>query len=445
MREIGEKSENSILNFHSLVELNIEGLNLLRFDCNGILIPKKTEYNIRKYFPVDTLNKIDSDKNIAVEKCLIVLNDLASTYYSETKWKSLNSKILNEQTKDRKNNTYIYKYVIDALVAGTNKGGIIENKKNNDGIESYNIGISSKQYKITDTYLKPKLTRYLLKTDYLIERRRNHFFKVLSLATENTIAKNLINVYGLLSLPSSKELLKIGKKLVKEDYHTKKGKKLTVRNKHTNEYWNDYSARSFVEDNIELYEYLTFNGFIVPSIGGENSGGRVVDSFTLMPSWIRNQIKIDGEETVEIDFKCLHPNIAISLYGGSRSFINHKELADYLNTDLKKVKIEHLSFFNKEVREMKKSILYEYYFKNENWMLNNIMQDKHKNGHKITSSKMFKKETEIMEEVIRQLNEKGIYVLYVYDALLSKKGDTQTVKKIMNEVILTKKVFTFAE
>lgn len=445
MREIGEKSENSILNFHSLVELNIEGLNLLRFDCDGILIPKKTEYNIRKYFPVDTLNKIDSDKNIAVEKCLIVLNDLASTYYSETKWKSLNSKILNEQTKDRKNNTYIYKYVIDALVAGTNKGGIIEIKKNNDGIESYNIGISSKQYKITDTYLKPKLTRYLLKTDYLIERRRNHFFKVLSLATENIIAKNLINVYGLLSLPSSKELLKIGKKLVKEDYHTKKGKKLTVRNKHTNEYWNDYSSRSFVEDNIELYEYLTFNGFIVPSIGGENSGGRVVDSFTLMPSWIRNQIKIDGEETVEIDFKCLHPNIAVSIYLGNRNYITHKLLADKLDIAIKTVKIEHLSFFNKEIYQMKKSVLFEYYEENEPWMLKNILKDKGTNGHKVTSIKMFEKETEIMTEVIKRLNDLGINVLYVYDALLSKKSDYETVKKIMNQVVIEKKIYTIAE
>lgn len=445
MREIGEKSENSLLNFYSLVELNIEGLNLLRFDCDGILIPKKTEYNIRKYFPVDTLNKIDSDKNIAVEKCLIVLNDLASTYYSETKWKSLNSKILNEQTKDRKNNTYIYKYVIDALVAGTNKGGIIEIKKNNDGIESYNIGISSKQYKITDTYLKPKLTRYLLKTDYLIERRRNHFFKVLSLATENIIAKNLINVYGLLSLPSSKELLKIGKKLVKEDYHTKKGKKLTVRNKHTNEYWNDYSARSFVEDNIELYEYLTFNGFIVPSIGGENSGGRVVDSFTLMPSWIRNQIKIDGEETVEIDFKCLHPNIAVSIYSGNRNYITHKLLADKLDIAIKTVKIEHLSFFNKEIYQMKKSVLFEYYEENEPWMLKNILKDKGTNGHKVTSIKMFEKETEIMTEVIKRLNDLGINVLYVYDALLSKKSDYETVKKIMNQVVIEKKIYTIAE
>ena len=445
MREIGEKSENSILNFHSLVELNIEGLNLLRFDCDGILIPKKTEYNIRKYFPVDTLNKIDSDKNIAVEKCLIVLNDLASTYYSETKWKSLNSKILNEQTKDRKNNTYIYKYVIDALVAGTNKGGIIEIKKNNDGIESYNIGISSKQYKITDTYLKPKLTRYLLKTDYLIERRRNHFFKVLSLATENIIAKNLINVYGLLSLPSSKELLKIGKKLVREDYHTKKGKKLTVRNKHTNEYWNDYSSRSFVEDSIELYEYLTFNGFIVPSIGGENSGGRVVDSFTLMPSWIRNQIKIDGEETVEIDFKCLHPNIAVSIYSGNRNYITHKLLADKLDIDIKTVKIEHLSFFNKEIYQMKKSVLFEYYEENEPWMLKNILKDKGTNGHKVTSIKMFEKETEIMTEVIKRLNDLGINVLYVYDALLSKKSDYETVKKIMNQVVIEKKIYTIAE
>lgn len=445
MEKIGEKVENSILSFCDLEELNNEGLSLLKFDCDGILVPKKTEYNIRKYFPTETLNKIDSDRNIAVEKCLIILNDLVSTYYSDYKWKPLNSKILNEQTRDRKNNSYIYKYVIEALTKGTNKGGLIEVKKNNEGVDSYIIGKQSKQYKITDTYLKPKLTRYLLKTDYLIDRRRQQFFKMLSLANESIIAKNLINVYGRLTLPTVKDILKEGKKLSKKDYTTKKGKKLTVRNKHLNEYWNDHTSRSFVEDNIELFEYLTFNGFIIPTAGGENSGGRVVDSFTLMPSWIRNQIKIDGEETVEIDFKCLHPNIAVSLYGGSRSYINHKELSDYLNVDLKTVKVEHLSFFNKEIRDMKKSILFNYYNKNEKWMLENIIKDKQQNGHKVTSSKMFKKETEIMEEVIKQLNEKGVYVLYVYDALLSKKSEVETVKKVMNEVIISKKVFTFAE
>lgn len=434
----------SDLIFNEFNDLNIEGLNLLKFDSDGILIPKKVEYTIRKYFSTKTLNKIDNDKEIALEKCLLILNDLVSTYYSDSKWKNLNAVILNEQTKKENDNTYIYKLVIEALKKGTSKGGLIEVRENN-GVESFNAGVASKQYKITDAYLKPKLTRYCLKTEYLISRRRAHFFSILSSASENIIGKNLINVYGKLSLPTESELLKIGKGLVKNNYITKKGKTLTVRNKHSDSYWNDYKSRSFIEDNIELFNFLVSDGFIIPTIGSNNSGGRVVDSFTLMPSWIRKEIRIDGEITEEVDFKCLHPNIAINLYGGNKKFISHSDLAKELKADLRDIKVEHLSFFNKEIYQMKKSILFEYYNKYENKMLSNILKDKNTNGHKITSVKMFKTETEIMSEVIKRLNLDNIYVLYVYDALLCKMSDTNTVKKIMNEVILEKNIYTFAE
>lgn len=440
-----DKFAKSDFIFNEFNELDVDGLNLLKFDSDGILIPKKVAYTIKKYLPVKALNKIDVDKNIALEKCLIILNALTSTYYSDLKWKSLNSKILNEQTKGEYDNTYVYKTIVDALKAGTSKGSIIEVKTNIDGAENFKSGCYSKQYKISDVYLKPKLTRYTLKTEYLISRRRFNFFSSLSTASENIIGKNLINVYGKLKLPNQTQLIKEGKRLIKNKYITKKGKTLTLRNKHTDEYWIDSKNRSFVEDNIELFFYLTTDGFIVPNIGSENSGGRVVDSFTLMPSWIRNLILIDGEKTEEIDFKCFHPNIAISVYGGNRININHQEVATDLQIDLKDVKIEHLSFFNKEVYQMRKSVLFNYYNKNENWMLTNIITDKIKNGYKTTSYKMFKKETEIMSEVIKRLNKIDIFVLYVYDALIAKKSDAETVKKIMNEVVLEKKVYTFAE
>jgi hypothetical protein len=40
----------SDLIFNEFNDLNVEGLNLLKFDSDGILIPKKVEYTIRKYF-----------------------------------------------------------------------------------------------------------------------------------------------------------------------------------------------------------------------------------------------------------------------------------------------------------------------------------------------------------------------------------------------------------
>ena len=85
--------------------------------------------------------------------------------------------------------------------------------------------------------------------------------------------------------------------MVKENRTTKKGKILTMRNKHKNDYWNDVENRSFIEDNIKMFEYLTNRGFMIPSAGDEKSGGRIVDSFTLMPTWIREQITINSKSS----------------------------------------------------------------------------------------------------------------------------------------------------
>jgi hypothetical protein len=430
-------------------EFDNTGLDLLKFDSDNILVPKKIEYNLRKYVSKKLLRDIDGDLNTAIEKCLLVASNLCSTYYSENKWKHLYWQVLHEQTKKDNDNTTIYRKIINLLKDGTSTGSFIEIKENKKGGEHYiwnsTSGTYSKQYRLTDTYLKAGLIRYQLKTDYLIERRRAHFFSTLSSATENTIGKNLINVYGKLSVPNTIELLKIGKKLVKNNFITKKNKILTVRNKHVDEYWSDVTNRSFVEDNLKLFNYLTDGGYIVPIVSEVKNGNRVVDSFTLMPSWIRNQIKINGEETVEIDFKCLHPNIASTLYGGNIKNIKHEVVAKDLGIDIKTVKIEHLSFFNKEIWQMKQSILFDYYNKHENWMLSNIINDKHNNGYKVTTQKMFSLETDIMTEVIKTLNSENIYVLYIYDALLVSKSSSVRVKEVMNQVIISKKIYTNAE
>ena len=67
---------------------------------------------------------------------------------------------------------------------------------------------------------------------------------------------------------------------------------------------------------------------------------------------------------------------------------------------------------------MKKSALYQYYLENEPKMLEGIRKDKKQNGYKVTSRRMFKAEVGIMTDVIKDLNQKGIHVLYVYDALV---------------------------
>lgn len=402
----------------------------MRFpNVNSILIPKKAQYNLSKYVSKALLKEIDSNIDIAVEKCLVFLSNLASTYYTDSKWKALNAKILHEQTKNA-DNTFIYTRIIDVLTTGTSTGAFIEVDK------SYQIGAQSKKFRLTQTYLKAGLVEYIIKDAGIIQNRNKIYYKQFCEALAHPICSNLIRMYPKIDLPTSEELLAIGKQLVAEGHTTKKGKILTVRNKHKDHYWLDVKNRSFVEDNIKLFEFLTGRGSMIPSAGDMDSGGRVVDSFTLMPAWIREQITIDGKKLPEFDYTALHPNIAIKLYDGSLACLTHGLVAEKTGIDLKDVKIEHLSFFNMTWNDMRKSPLFGYYATNEPDMLARIYKDKNEHGHKITSQKMFKVEVDIMSAVISDLNAKGVYVLYVYDALMCEEKDSKLVAETMNRIIL---------
>jgi len=408
---------------------NFAELTLIFPNVNSILIPRKAETNLRKYVSKALLKEIDPDNDVAVEKCLVLLSNLASTYYTEDRWKRLNSEILHEQTKN-KDNTYIYKKIVEVLKTGTSTGAMLEVD------ESYSKGRESKKYKIPDSYFKPGLTEYFIKDNGIVQTRNKIYYRLINEAHENPICNNLLKLYSKINLPTSKEFLAIGKQLVKDCYATKKGKILTMRNKHKNDYWKDSDNRSFVEDGTEIFEYLTNRGFMIPTAGDNKSGGRVVDSFTLMPAWIRNEITIDGKKLVECDYRALHPNLAMYLYNGKHEYLTHEKIAEETGIDLKLIKTEHLSFFNKNWHGMIKSPLFHYYSKHEPKMLSRIYHDKKTNSYKVTSKKMFKLEVEIMTDVIKHLNSVGIYVLYVYDALLCEEKDKTVVMETMNRIIL---------
>lgn len=427
----GDTEDIQILhNDYNLAELALQFPNV-----NSLLIPKKSEYNLRKYTPKSMLRAIDSDIDVAVEKCLVFLSNLCSTYYTDDKWKSLNATILHQQTKS-KDNTYIYTRIIDVLKHGTSKGAFIEVN------DSYLEREYCKKYRLTDMYLKAGLVGYTIKDAGIVLNQNKLFYEQLNEAMEHPICSNLVKMYPKIELPTSKELLVIGKRLAKDGHRTKKGKILTMRNSHKNDYWKDSDNRSFVEDNIKLFEFLTNRGFMIPSVGDEKSGGRVVDSFTLMPAWIRQHITVNGNKLTECDYTALHPNIAIKIYSGKQTYLTHENVAEKASIETKKVKVLHLSFFNMEWKDMLKSPLFAYYSKNESDMLSRIYYDKKQHGHKVTSAKMFSVEVGVMTDVIKHLNSVGINVLYVYDALLCEEKDKATVVETMNRIILKHGVYT---
>ena len=417
-------------------------------NATTINIPQNIKRHIERKIPKSYLNKIDKNKKYAVENCLLFSSNLTSTLFSEDRWKSLSSKILSEQFKKGKDNTFNYTHIIEALKFNSETtDAIIQTKKNNLGNDTYQEGITCKLYSFTDTFYNNSLVKYTITNPGIIAKRNKFIYGQIAKATDNIIATNLLKLYPRITLPTESELKIEANRLIKINHRTKKGKLLAKLNNHTKEYFKDTSKRSFVEENIKAFKFLTDISFMIPIIGNYKSGGRVFDSFSLMPSWIRKSVKIDNEPIVEVDFKALHPNIAMSIYGGSKKFLTHQQVAEESGIAIKRVKIQHLSFFNETLMGMKWSPLYKYYQKTEPLLLKNIEYEKKSSeyNYRITSMRMFAKEVEIMTECIRRLNEIGIYVGYIYDALFCKESEREIVKKIMNEVVVELGVYTIAD
>ena len=410
---------------------------------NLIHTPAKVEYSLRR-LSKKTLKNVHEDIEVAIELCLLFLSLLTSTYFTwvngenEDGWKSLKSDYLRELFKVELNT---YKAIREVLEIGLKSGNIIEcDYESARGIKCYG-------HRLGENYLGKGVDKYELKTELVKELWKKKQERIYNQSVDNIICLNLIEFYPSLKLPTYEEVYSRSKALVKNGYTTKKGKQLKSFGKHSKTYFNDHTKYSFIEDGLKIYQYLTDDGLNIPSVGSEYSGGRIVDSLTLMPSYIRNMITINGEPIIECDFICLHPNIAISIYGGKAEYLTHQRIAGELSIDLKEVKKEHLSFFNKHPKVMEKSPLYKYYMKNEPEMMISLINEKYRNKrkYKITSQIMFEKEVSIMTHVIQELSKEGIRVGYVYDALLCAPKDVLRVKEVMDDIVLMYGVKTTAK
>jgi len=405
---------------------------------NRIMIPTKLVYTLGKYIPQSLLKKIHSDIDVAKEMCLLFTTQLTSTYFDllnfehSNGWKALKSEYLRNLLST---SPKAYKYVIEALKHPLRNGPILEcDNKAAKGIKSYN-------YRLGDSFIGKGIVSYELKTDVAIHLLNRHHQRLHNEALKNPICENLMQFYSSLTLPSIELLIQEGKRLVKEGHKSKKGKKYAQINKHKK----DCIKYSYIEDGVNRFINLTQNGLMIPRAGSKASGGRVIDSIVLLNSWVRNLIKVDGEAITECDYSCLHPNIAMLLYGGTEEYITHEKIANATGIPIELVKKEHLSFFNKRIGKMLLSPLYEYYSKTQPKMVENITNDKRRYGHRITSQRMFEKEVLIMSDVVVRLNQEGIYVGYGYDALFSSRKHNQRVIEVMNKVILDQGVKTTAK
>ena len=86
------------------------------------------------------------------------------------------------------------------MTTGTSTGAFIKVDK------SYQVGVESKKFRLTDTYLKAGLTEYIIKDAGIIRTRNKMYYQQFSQALTHPICNNLIRLYSKIDLPTSEEL-----------------------------------------------------------------------------------------------------------------------------------------------------------------------------------------------------------------------------------------------
>ncbi len=424
--------------------------NLFKMEPDPI-VPEKLWTALDQYAPKYLWKRIHPNKEIALEMAMILCSLI-------TQYRMIDQK----DEVDRPHTTIAsslliklfgsaarYIAIVRLLEHGTKKNGAVIERDH-----SYWIGGKCKGYRFTEHYSDKGLKAHTLRTFVAQKIYRNYTYRRLSKASSDPIVKHILETYPKLQLPTVEELKERAKELIAEKYLTNKGKILKFRGKKGRNYYKK-GKYSFVEDDIKRFSLLCHNGFLTPIIGEEASGGRVVDSFTLLPSWIRDMIKIDGTQVKQYDYTALHPNIALDLYGSKeeKQRLNgdiHSYLAEKYQIDRKIIKVENLSFFNKHPEHMQKSPLWELYSKEAPEMLRKIIAEKREYTYKVTSRKLFEREVSLMREVILEIEKRkrsrmsfqyqNCSCIYVYDALYTGGID---ISEIMNEVALKRGILTY--
>lgn len=411
-----------------------------------VSVPSKLTDAI-EHIPKELLKAVNKNSVTAKELCLYFASFLTPTYYSEDITEvRLHSDNLNAIFRSK------YRHIIKALRSSApNRSPII------DGDDIWEVGVKSKSYWYADAYKAKRhgnyLVSYKLKSEYVRSICIDHKYRKMLKGQENIIINNLLNVYPIVGLPDEADLWSFGEEIVEEEKTSKKGKKYKFHYRNKSRYPEEKLKEfSFIEDGIQRFRLLTQNGFMMPMSQGDKAGNRITDAFALLNSWIRSRVTINGRLVVECDFTCFHPNLAISVYDGGIKYISHKRVAEYCDIDItnemevKKFKTLHLTFFNYHENDMKncKKLrkIYDFYETHEPEMLKRIIDEKRAKGYKFTCYKMFAKEVEIMTQCIIKLNAKGIFVLYVYDALLCDPLHKSEVEQVMNETVLECGVYT---
>ena len=428
-----------------LKELDIDMTYSLHSILEGIeteiAIASKLESKL-EYITKKELLTIDSDIDVAKELILIILSNFSNTSTlannsNDTRviqgFKKLYSPILKAQVRTGKTKTSPYIKILNLLI----KYNVIQKGKNYSTTSK-----TSNEYKLNQVFFNKGIVGYKLKTDVAKRLSNKDRVSNLNRCISTVLGRNALSNLERIEMPSVEDVKIHLQNKVKEGYINKKGKRLISEGKNPARY-KDRKDIVILENYLRDYKYLKEH-FNIPIVTGDNAGQRVITKWNLMPSIIRELVKVDGELLTECDYGSLHPNIANRVYRGDNKVnINHDTVSEFLNITRKESKILHLSFLNLRVDDMKRSPLYNYYKVNHLDLLIKVEDDKlrHKT-HKITSEKMFTIETQMMSLAVSRLQDEGITAIYIFDCVACKESDKEIVTNIMNQVAKEFKVLT---
>ena len=428
-----------------LKELDIDMTYSLHSILEGIeteiAIASKLESKL-EYITKKELLTIDSDIDVAKELILIILSNFSNTSTlannsNDTRviqgFKKLYSPILKAQVRTGKTKTSPYIKILNLLI----KYNVIQKGKNYSTTSK-----TSNEYKLNQVFFNKGIVGYKLKTDVAKRLSNKDRVSNLNRCISTVLGRNALSNLERIEMPSVEDVKIHLQNKVKEGYINKKGKRLISEGKNPARY-KDRKDIVILENYLRDYKYLKEH-FNIPIVTGDNAGQRVITKWNLMPSIIRELVKVDGELLTECDYGSLHPNIANRVYRGDNKVnINHDTVSEFLNITRKESKILHLSFLNLRVDDMKRSPLYNYYKANHLDLLIKVEDDKlrHKT-HKITSEKMFTIETQMMSLAVSRLQDEGITAIYIFDCVACKESDKEIVTNIMNQVAKEFKVLT---
>ena len=433
-------------------------LKLLRLDNQYIVTTTKL-YSAINYLPIDSLRQINPDKTIAKEYILHFLMYFMKDLTNDGKYKSrervfLTSKLGNK-IYGKEKGEWIFSKIKKILLNGTpeQKGIIIQIHKGNSFSGKADQFILSNKYYHQGKlkYIKPKSKRIIKELDNIIKRN-------IEKLSNNIIATNQLNILEHVTIPTKKELLKYARKHYINSGKLYKGKEMIeFKKEHFNQQGilliNDYTKKFhskdkngewkkkrkyvFLHQHMFIYNYYISKGLGVPTYNDtEYSIHRVYDSLNMLPQWMRQLFLIDGESVASVDIAESIPHINEHEFGAEEEdMVTYEIIQSALNLkNRNKAKNKYISFIFSTPNECFRyhKDLYDWLKKNNPHLLHNMNNFKYKSGNPKISIHLMNIEAQMMEQNIIDLNNIGVKVIYVFDELICKRSDAETVKAVMD-------------